>query len=174
MIKNQKQVSITKERLSELQYAMDSLRKEDVVSKFDHQLATNSLTAMIEDLQGQLDTYNSLVHGNFHCLQAKNLREIPHVLIAARLAQKLSQEALGERLGLKGQQIQRYESTDYETASWPRIFEIATALEVEFYFEKIIILNEVEEEFLLPEGVNAEVVDGAAEKLRDCHSLIMC
>jgi len=174
MIKNQKQVSITKERLSELQYAMDSLRKEDVVSKFDHQLATNSLTAMIKDLQGQLDTYNSLVHGNFHCLQAKNLREIPHVLIAARLAQKLSQEALGERLGLKGQQIQRYEATDYETASWPRIFEIATALEIEFYFEKIILINESEEDFMTPKGMTPKDINAAETKLQNCRSLIMC
>jgi HTH-type transcriptional regulator / antitoxin HigA len=40
----------------------------------------------------------------------------------------LTQEDLAARLGLKPEQIQRYEATDYQTASLARLLEIARVL----------------------------------------------
>ena len=57
--------------------------------------------------------------------------EIPRMLIKARIAKGLSQKELAERLGLKEQQIQRYEATEYATASLARIREVAAVYEVE-------------------------------------------
>ena len=54
--------------------------------------------------------------------------ELPTVLIKARISQGLSQKDLAERIGLKEQQIQRYEATDYASASLSRIKEVANAL----------------------------------------------
>ena len=54
--------------------------------------------------------------------------ELPTVLIKARIAQGLSQKDLAERIGLKEQQIQRYEATDYASASLNRIKEVVSAL----------------------------------------------
>ena len=56
--------------------------------------------------------------------------ELPTVLIKARIAQGLSQKDLAERLGLQEQQIQRYEATDYASASLTRIREVVSALGV--------------------------------------------
>ena len=44
----------------------------------------------------------------------------------------LSQKDLAEKLGLKEQQIQRYEATDYESASLSRLLEISDALGLKF------------------------------------------
>jgi transcriptional regulator with XRE-family HTH domain len=52
-------------------------------------------------------------------------------LIRARISAGLSQRELAARLGLKEQQIQRYEATNYETASLRRVLEIAAALNAE-------------------------------------------
>lgn len=173
MIKNQKQAGITKDRLTELAQAKSSLESNTTMNGFERQLAENSIHAMIDDLQSQLELYEGLVGGNFNVLEPKNLRELPDILIAARLALKLSQEALAERLGLKAQQIQRYEATDYETASWPRIIEVSTALGIEFEFQKINIINwEWDEKFILPEGMDKAVVSDAGRKLYECQSLI--
>ena len=51
--------------------------------------------------------------------------------IKARIAQGLSQKDLAERLKLKEQQIQRYEATDYASASLNRIKEVVTALGID-------------------------------------------
>ena len=59
------------------------------------------------------------------------VNELATVLIKARVAQGLSQRDLAERLGLKEQQIQRYEATDYASASLARIKEVVSALGAE-------------------------------------------
>ena len=53
------------------------------------------------------------------------------MLIQARIAAGLTQEDLAARLGVKPQQIQRYEASDYQTASFARLREIARLLGVD-------------------------------------------
>ena len=54
--------------------------------------------------------------------------ELPQALIQGRIAAGLSQKELAARLGLKEQQIQRYEATDYASASLTRVCEVARSL----------------------------------------------
>ena len=142
MIKNQKQVSITKKRVAELVAALNELEiREKDKTAVKYLMGRDSLNSLIRDLKKELDVYEELCKGNLHILNDKSLKDIPEILISARLARKLSQKELGELLGLKEQQIQRYEATDYETASWPRIVEIAFALNIKIPFEKIVIVS---------------------------------
>src|SRR4029077_15679560 len=176
MIKNQKQVSITKEKLAELKKAKSEFEKklaeQQQTSKY--KLGIKSFDSLISDLEHQLSQYESLTKGNFHCFQPKSLNEISDILIAARLAQKMSQKQLGDLVGLKEQQIQRYESTDYETASWPRIIEISEALELKFKIEKIIIINSNKEnDFDYPPGITHEQVELAIQTIKVRGSLII-
>jgi HTH-type transcriptional regulator / antitoxin HipB len=126
-------------------------------------------------LEEQIKTYESLVDGNFHCLKPKNIEEIPSILIAARLAQKMSQKDLADAIGIQEQQIQRYEASDYEAASWTRIVEVVLALNLHFYFEKIFIINseEVKEIFKYPESYSYASIMLADEKIKKRHSLIL-
>jgi ribosome-binding protein aMBF1 (putative translation factor) len=50
-----------------------------------------------------------------------SLDELLRAIIEARIAAGLSQKELAERLELKEQQIQRYEATDYRSASLTRL-----------------------------------------------------
>ncbi len=53
---------------------------------------------------------------------------VQHALVKARIALGLTHKELADRLGLKEQQIQRYEATDYAGASLERIQQIMKAL----------------------------------------------
>ncbi len=75
--------------------------------------------------------YESLKAGNFEIEDLNLVAELPATLIKARISQGLSQRDLAERLSLKEQQIQRYEATDYASASLARIKEVESALRVE-------------------------------------------
>jgi HTH-type transcriptional regulator/antitoxin HipB len=176
MIKNQKQAGITKEKLLKLKADRETfISKKKEYDEFKFKLGINSLDSLINDLETELAEYESLVSGNFNCLHPKSLEEISNVLIAARLAQKMSQKDLGDVLGMKEQQIQRYELTDYETASWTRIVEISKALGIELNFQKVTIVNlsQDEELFQYPDGITAEQVKEAEEKLIKNGSLII-
>ena len=71
-----------------------------------------------------------LLRSGVTTLKASNLDELPSILISARIAQGLSQRKLAELIGVKEQQIQRYESDEYATASLRRLREIAEALKL--------------------------------------------
>ena len=60
----------------------------------------------------------------------KLVADLPSILIKARIAQGLSQKELADRIGLKEQQIQRYEATDYASANLARIKEVVNAFGV--------------------------------------------
>ena len=172
---NQKQATITKARLAELIRTKDEFEEQELDKKnAKYFLGIDSLNSLISELEKEIFEYEGLVNGSFHCLQAKNINEIPKVLIAGRLAQKMSQKILGGLVGLKEQQIQRYEATDYETSSWSRVIEIAKALQLNLKFEKNIIINDIYDEiFKHPESISKEQIEAASLNIQFKKSLIL-
>lgn len=61
-------------------------------------------------------------------LLAAIVNALPESLIDERKKLGLTQKELAERLGIKEQQIQRYEATRYQSASLKRIVEVAEAM----------------------------------------------
>lgn len=174
MIKNQKQVKITEGKLAELLKAKSDFEKnKDDIAELEYSLGINSFNALISQLEDDLSQYKSLTEGDLHCLKASSLQNIPEVLIMARLAQKMSQRELADLLGIKEQQIQRYEATDYGKASWLRIVEVGSALNLSFDFQNVVIYNSQFEdsEFDYPEGVTSQQIKEANEKLKKNNSL---
>ena len=109
-----------------------NLRRQPAETKDVHPLITkaqeDALQSQLADLKEQLQEYEALRAGHFDLDTLNVVAELPTVLIKARIAQGLRQKDLAERLGLKEQQIQRYEATDYATASLTRIKEVANVL----------------------------------------------
>jgi len=63
-------------------------------------------------------------------LDVESLTALPEALIRARIAAGLTQKELAVRLGLKEQQVQRYESTRYHGVSLERTQAVVDALGV--------------------------------------------
>ena len=91
----------------------------------------DALNSQLADLEGELKEYETLKSGGFDMGPLEVLADIPKLLIQARIAKGLSQRELAERLGVKEQQIQQYEATDYASASLRRIREVAAVYSVE-------------------------------------------
>ena len=136
MIKNERQYRITKNQADRFSQTLDSLRRHSVEAREEvlpliAKAQEAALTSQLSDLEEQLREYESLKAGNFEIEDLNVVAELPTALIKARIAQGLSQKDLAERLRLKEQQIQRYEATDYASASLARIKEVVSALGVE-------------------------------------------
>ena len=114
-----------------------NLRRQPSETKDVHPLIAkaqeDALQSQLADLKEQLQEYEALKAGHFDLDALNVVAELPTVLIKARIAQGLRQKDLAKRLGLKEQQIQRYEATDYATASLTRIKEVANVLGGEAY-----------------------------------------
>lgn len=171
MIKNQKQAAIARERLAELNKSLTELQaKQKNLSSAEYELGINSLNYIIEELQNDIHKYDLLLKGDINSLQAKELGDINKILIAARIAKKISQKNLAAMLDTQEQQIQRYEATDYESATWTRIQEIAFALGLKFEF-KPTFLHQNKPNFRVPSGCNSEGIIKAKIALRQNKNL---
>jgi transcriptional regulator with XRE-family HTH domain len=175
MIKNQKQASITRNKLAQL-YKSRSVyeTKKNEIHPIEFELGICSINGLIQDLENQIQIYESLIKGNFNSIEPRGIMDIPDALIGSRLAQKISQKELAEILGIKEQQVQRYEATDFESASFSRVVEFAHALNIQFSFKKIVIINteDYEESFEYPTGYSKDDIVIAEEKVKKGRSLI--
>jgi HTH-type transcriptional regulator/antitoxin HigA len=134
MITNERQYRITKRQLSTIRKALKEFNILEVSERLGSKiLAESEIRAMKSEkeiLKNQLKEYELLRSGEITQLKASNLSELPIILIRARIAQGLTQRELADIVGLKEQQIQRYESEEYGTASLRRMQNIATALKL--------------------------------------------
>ena len=145
MIKNERQYRITRAQAGRLRKALQASRNpgmEDAeaadlgvvrearahygtVHSLIAKAQEDAMNSQLADLEGELTEYEALKAGGFDLDSLNALADIPKMLIKARIGMGLSQRELAERLGLKEQQIQRYEATDYAQASLTRIREVA-------------------------------------------------
>ena len=135
MIRNERQYRITRAQADRFSQTLDSLSQRSGEAEGVHPLIAkaqeDALRSQLADLEEELHEYESLKTGKFPIDELSVVAELPTVLIKARIAQGLSQKDLAERLGLQEQQIQRYEATDYASASLARIKEVVGALGAE-------------------------------------------
>lgn len=131
MITNERQYRITR---AEAERFAAALAQPDEKLAHLHprirQAMREGAESQLEELQADLAEYEALRDGRVTVLELESLRELPSALIRARVAAHLSQKALAERLGVKEQQIQRYEATQYAGATFERLQAVAEALDV--------------------------------------------
>ena len=131
MIENERQYRIGKawvekfaqsaQQMAEPGAAADPLIQAAMVAQYQSQ---------IEELERDLADYDALRGGQVTTLDVESLTALPEALIRARIAAGLTQKELALRLGLKEQQVQRYESTRYHGVSLERTQAVVDALGV--------------------------------------------
>jgi transcriptional regulator with XRE-family HTH domain len=84
----------------------------------------------VVELACSIAGYEALRSAGGMSLELSSLRELGEALIKARITRGWTQERLAQALHMPKQQIQRYEATQYASASFRRIAEVAEALEV--------------------------------------------
>jgi ribosome-binding protein aMBF1 (putative translation factor) len=132
MIKNERQYRMTKAHAEKFAHALHELTTvpKRGVHPVLHKAQIDALKSQLEDLQRELAEYETLRSGKRKIVTLESLEELPKTLIQARIAAGLSQEELAAKLGLKPQQIQRYEATEYQSASLERVNAVARVLGV--------------------------------------------
>lgn len=145
MITNEKQYKITKAQAQKFFEAYNNFDEKKVIAAGIHEKFAKSqreaLQLQYNALNKQLEEYDKIKTGVVQTKTAHSLEDLPKILIMSRIAQDLTQAELAEKLNLKTQQIQRYESDFYSTASLKRLYEVSQALGVELKQNAEFILN---------------------------------
>ncbi len=119
------------DRLERLLQAVQKRQLADNEAQLRQRLEMDAVEGQVTELRGQLEEYDDLRAGRVPVGTLSAVDDLPRLLVRARIAAGLSQRELAERLGLKEQQIQRYEATAYASASLSRLREVADALGLE-------------------------------------------
>jgi ribosome-binding protein aMBF1 (putative translation factor) len=158
MIKNKREYRITKAQATKFEQALSQLSSPTGEGSQLHPLVQkaqrDAVQSQLAELREELEEYELLRSGRCSVLSLDSLEELPKALIRARIAAGLTQRELAERLGLKEQQIQRYEATEYASADLARVNEVARALGVRV--REDVFLN-------TPQQLSEELLD----RLRD-------
>jgi ribosome-binding protein aMBF1 (putative translation factor) len=129
MITNERQYRISKAEAERFEQALVASDKETAqLHPLLRQAMHDGLQSQLDELREQIVAYEHLRNDGVTILELDSLDQLPDALIQARIAAGLTHKDLAHRLGLREQQIQRYEATRYEGAAFRRIQEVANAL----------------------------------------------
>jgi DNA-binding XRE family transcriptional regulator len=131
VITNQREYRITKSWIGRFEKDLVVNDTREIGPDADprmRQVMHDALFSEIEVLRGQIDHYEQLRDGRITSREITSLRELPAALIEARIAARLTQRKLAERIGVAEQQIQRWEANDYSGVNLDRLQSIADAL----------------------------------------------
>ncbi|HRA90262.1 MAG TPA: helix-turn-helix transcriptional regulator, partial [Planctomycetaceae bacterium] len=180
MIKNERQYRITKSQADKFAHALDELRCRSDKDPLLAELEESALESQLTELREQVEEYDILRSGDQGVIAVESFDELPQALVKARIALGLSQKDLADRLGMKEQQVQRYESTDYQSASMSRLHDVVQALGVTVREEVFLpakaesssaLLHRLksvglEREFLIQRIFPADVAAGLGDKAK--------
>ena len=166
MIKNDKQYRISIKKHEEFVNSLESIRSSDK-TEILKKIMANSIISQIKTFEREIAEYDQLKKDKPGVIVV-NFDELPEALIKARIIRGLTQSDLAKRVGLKEQQIQRYESGNYESASFDRLRCIAKSMDVYFESTRLIL----KQEQLEVGGYDPIFIRRATNKLQSRKSLL--
>ena len=129
MIENERQYRISKAWLEKFAQSAAQMAQPGASADPLIQAAmVEQYESQAEELRQELAEYEAPRAGQVTSLEVESLTALPEALIRARIAAGLTQKDLAARLGLKEQQVQRYEATRYAGVSLDRIQAVVEAL----------------------------------------------
>lgn len=131
MIHSDKQYSVSVDQLSKLKDALSAAIGRDTGNDWAHGLEVDALKSQIAELEADIAYYQALKSGEITVAKSHSLESLPATLVQARIAHGMSQSDLANALGLKLQQIQRFEASEYMGASLDRLIQVANILNID-------------------------------------------
>ena len=141
MIQNERQYRVTKAKLKDLEQNLSILlENRELVTNIYPQLVRMQSAALKDQIQvmsGEITEYENLKDGKAG-IKIDRLSELPIALIKARISAGMTQGELANMIGIKEQQIQRYEANHYQAVGFDRLLEIAKILSIELVDEVVL------------------------------------
>ena len=142
MIKNEREYRISRTRAAKIEKELEDLLQQSASRATPTNMErsqTKVLCSQVSELRSKLAEYEALKSGKVKRFGARTFDDLPAVLIQARIANGMSQKDLASQMGVKEQQVQRYEATNYATASFGRVKSIIRILGLTIHEEISLI-----------------------------------
>ena len=171
MIKNDRQLKIARDILRDFEKTKENLISQKDKDPFLFGIGLNSVNEDIRVFERDIRDYLELKSGKINSINIEDFNRFSELLIKTRIARGWTQAELAEKINVKEQQIQRYEATDYETASLARIDEIVYAMGIATRI-RINAVGLTRTKFRLPEGFTEDSVSFAQSRASNRRELV--
>lgn len=131
MIKNEKQYKITKRKLKELDEQLLKLHNDSNNNPLRNQLIAASLKSTRKELAQDLLVYESLKKNKTGVLKERFISDLPSLITEFKIISGLTQKELAEQLGLKEQQLQRYEADNFKSVTFKNLLKFLDLIGLE-------------------------------------------
>lgn len=128
MIQNERQYRVTKTNLERFKTVLERAETVPDLHPVQRRAQVGAIRSEIEVMSADLGEYEALREGNGGRLDVNVVLALPENLIRARIAAGLTHKDLAGLLGVKEQQVQRYERTQYRSASLERVIRVAEVI----------------------------------------------
>ena len=135
MIKNEKQYKITKKKLFDLEEKRMAIAARQSPPTTRDQLILVSLITMKNQLEEDLAAYE-LLKKNTGNLSARSLSGLPSLIIEYKIRSGMTQKQFAKKIGMKEQQLQRYEAEDFQSISFKNLLKIVQAIGLDIYIQE--------------------------------------
>lgn len=120
MIKNEKQYNISRKKLAQFEEVI--AREKPLTSKsLQKEVYVASLLNIKNALKEEIKQYEKIRDRGISLKRKISLARVPDLLIEYKISKKLSQKDFSTILGIKEQQLQRYEAEQYASVSFKRL-----------------------------------------------------
>ena len=131
-IKNNFQLAASRKWLAQIEKSLEDAKQNsrNIQTRL-YQAQVEGIRSQINDLKREIDEYESLRDAQPGEVIVESLEDLPDALIRVRIARHFTQEHLAEKLGVRPQQVQKWEAGAYQRASYASILKVARALGIE-------------------------------------------
>jgi DNA-binding Xre family transcriptional regulator len=131
MIKNEKQYKISKKYLAQIKTQIKEISEDKTQNPLRNQLILASLTNAKSEVEKELMTYESLKGDRKYILKERTIGDLPLLLIEYKIMSGLTQKEFSSKLGLKEQQLQRYEADNFKSVTFKNLLKFIHILGLE-------------------------------------------
>lgn len=133
MIQNEKQYKITKKRIAEVDNAIKKVHDSGKID-LKRQAYLNGLIQIQNQMKNEILDFEKLQKKGISLKRKIAIANFPDILIQYKISKKLSQKAFSAILGIKEQQLQRYEAEHYASVSFRRLLEFVEKTNLDITF----------------------------------------
>ena len=131
MIKNEKQYKISRKRLNDIVGKIDDLKNRVKDNPLKSQMMQASLEIFKKDIEAEINEYETLKNGKSTTLKERSIADLPSMIIEYKIAQHLTHKEFSKLLGIKEQQLQRYESENFQKVSFQNLIKFINFLDMD-------------------------------------------
>ena len=131
MIRNEKQYKISRKRLADITAKLERLLPGEGEKELQNEMMRASLKNFKEDIEKEIEEYDALKNGKQPRLKERSISELPNLIIEYKIANNLTHKEFSKTLGLKEEQLQRYESEGFKSVSFQNLIKFINIIDLD-------------------------------------------